>query len=113
MTNSNTWKQRERDIARYFGTERTPLSGGNSRHTRSDSLHEDLFVEAKLRKKHTVISLWDETKELAKKESKIPVVVLAEKGRKGFWILTHSEDLIDVAKQRADVIIKQENDVRD
>ena len=50
-----TWKARERQVAKYFNTNRTPLSGGSSRHTRSDSLHQDLFVECKLRKKHSVI----------------------------------------------------------
>ena len=54
-----TWKSRERKVAKYFNTHRTPLSGGSSRHTRSDSLHDSLFVECKLRKKHSVISLWD------------------------------------------------------
>ena len=39
-----TWKARERQVARFFNTNRTPLSGGSSRHTRSDSLHKDLFV---------------------------------------------------------------------
>ena len=66
-----TWKARERQVARYFNTNRTPLSGGASRHTRSDSLHDELFVECKLRKKYSVISLWNETNEMAKKENKI------------------------------------------
>ena len=73
-----TWKARERQVASYFNTHRTPLSGGSSRHTRSDSLHDELFVECKLRKKHSVISLWDETNEMAKKESKTPVIALCD-----------------------------------
>ncbi len=40
-------KTQERRVARYFGVERTPLSGGASRHTRSDTLHPDLFIEVK------------------------------------------------------------------
>jgi len=40
-------KTQERRVARYFGVERTPLSGGASRHTRSDTLHPDLFLEVK------------------------------------------------------------------
>ncbi len=47
----------------------------------------------KLRKKHSVISLWDETNEMAKEENKTPVITLAEKNRKGFWIMIHSSDL--------------------
>jgi len=30
MTARGTWKARERKVAREFGTERTPLSGGAS-----------------------------------------------------------------------------------
>ena len=45
--NSNTWKAFERKVAKALDTFRTPLSGGNSRHTRSDTLHKDLYVEVK------------------------------------------------------------------
>lgn len=34
-------------VAKFFGTHRTPLSGGASRHTRSDTLHDRLFIEVK------------------------------------------------------------------
>jgi hypothetical protein len=88
------WKKDERRIAAYFGTERTPLSGGNGKQTRSDTLHETLFIEAKRRKKHSAVTLWDDTKKLAVKEGKTPVVCLAEKGRPGFWILVHCNDLV-------------------
>lgn len=40
-------KQQERRVSRFFGVERTPLSGGASRHTRSDTLHPDLYIEIK------------------------------------------------------------------
>ena len=88
-----TWKKRERQIAAYFGTIRTPLSGGNSAHTRSDSLHPDLFIEQKHRKSHSVISLWDKVKKLAKRENKIPVVTLTQHNRPGFWLVIHSDDI--------------------
>lgn len=89
-----TWKAAERRIASYFGTERTTLSGGNGKQTRSDTLHEALFIEVKHRKKHSAVSLWDETKKLADKEKKTPVVCLCEKNRPGFWIMVHSDDLV-------------------
>ena len=95
-----TGKARERQVASYFNTNRTPLSGGYSRHTRSDSLHDKLFVECKLRKRHSVISLWDETNEMAKKESKVPVIALCESGRPGFWIMVHSNDLNKLITQK-------------
>lgn len=87
------WKAFERRVALFFGTVRNALSGGNSKITRSDSLHKELFIECKQRKKHAVISLWDKTKILAEKENKIPVVCLSEKNRSGFWILVHSGDV--------------------
>ena len=62
MTARRTWKKRESNVANFFQGQRTPLSGGNSKITRSDVIHEDLFIECKLKKKHTVITLWDETK---------------------------------------------------
>lgn len=86
------WKQFERRVAGFFHTERNALSGGNSKLTRSDTLHPDLFIECKQRKRFAAIRLWDDTKRLADKESKTPVVCLSEKGRPGFWILVHSED---------------------
>ena len=87
------WKQFERRVAAFFKTERNALSGGNSKLTRSDTLHPDLFIECKQRKKFAAISLWNETKQLATKENKTPVVCLSEKSRPGFWILVHSDDL--------------------
>jgi hypothetical protein len=42
------WKQNERAVARYWGSERTPLSGSNSRHgTHSDTLHPTVYLEFK------------------------------------------------------------------
>jgi len=92
------WKNIEKKVALFFGSERTPLSGGNSKHTRSDSLHKQLFIETKYRVKHSVITLYDQVKELAKKEKKTPVICLAQKGKEGFWIVVHSKDLKEVAK---------------
>ena len=89
---NKTWKSVERWVANFFGTERTPLSGGNSKITRSDTLSEDFFIEVKHRKKHTAVTLYESTKQLAMKESKIPIVVLSEKGKHGKYILFNSND---------------------
>jgi len=99
MTARRTWKKRESDVANFFQGERTPLSGGNSKITRSDVIHDELFIECKLKKKHSVITLWDETKKLARIENKIPVVALCEKERPGFWIIVHSSDLHKLKKE--------------
>ena len=72
------WKKRERDVASYFNGTRTPLSGGNGKITRADVIHESLFIECKLRAKHTVVSLWDDTAKLAKLEGKTPVIALCD-----------------------------------
>lgn len=96
MTHKNTWKQSERDVAAFFHTQRTSLSGGNSKITRSDTMHETLFIEVKYRAKHSAVQLWDKTRELAELEGKTPIVALKEKGRKGFWLLIHSDDFCKV-----------------
>jgi len=98
--NQSDWKGRERKTADFFGGERTPLSGMNSKHTGADVIHDELFIEHKQRKSHAVIRLWDKTKALATKEEKIPVVTLSEKGRPGFWVLVKEKDLVAVANQR-------------
>ena len=95
------WKKFERRAARFFGAERNPLSGGNARHSRSDSLHDTLYIECKYSKRHAIVNLWDKSKPLADKEKKIPVVVLGVRGRHGFWVMCHSDDLTAVANQRA------------
>lgn len=79
------WKQRERDVADFFHGQRNPLSGRNGKHTAADVIHDRLFIEVKLREKHSAVSLWDEVKALADREGKVPVVVLCEKNRPGFW----------------------------
>lgn len=98
-TSRSTWKARERQIATMFGTVRQRCSGssGLEHETRSDSRHPRLFLESKLRQSHATRTLWDETKELAKKEGKVPVVILSDKGRPGSLICVHSDDFAAVA----------------
>ena len=73
------WKQAERRVAALFGTTRTPLSGGNGRQTRSDTLHPRLYIESKYRQRFALVDLFIETMGKAAKEGKLPVVVLVEK----------------------------------
>jgi hypothetical protein len=82
MTSRNTWKQRERDIAEDFGTKRNPLSGSMSGHSSSDSLSDTFYLESKLRANPPGWNLFLDTKEKAKKEKKIPVVVISKKFHK-------------------------------
>lgn len=90
------WKAFERRFSRYFGGYRNPLSGRNSRAAECDTVHPHLTIEGKQRAKHSAVTLWDKTNALAAKEGKLPVVVLGEKNRPGFWILVHSDDLCAV-----------------
>lgn len=80
------WKQLERRIAKFFHTYRTPLSGGNSRITESDTLHNKFFLEIKSRKALPFLKLFrEEIMPKAKKEKKIPILVIHE--------TKHSDDL--------------------
>ena len=78
-----SWKKLEQKVARLRGTERTPLSGGNSKQTRSDTLDEIFFIECKLRKDPAIWNLYEQVEALAKKENKIPVLVIKKKGKHG------------------------------
>ena len=42
----------------------------------------------------------EETKKLADKEKKTPVIALCEKERPGFWIMVHSSDLYKLKKEK-------------
>ena len=91
---SNWWKERERQAAALFGTKRQPGSGSMNRDdfTRSDSRHDAIFMEVKVRASHAVRTLWEGTKKLAKKEKKTPVLVLYSKGKVGGLIVLHEDD---------------------
>jgi len=85
-----SWKAFERRVAAYFCGVRCPVLGDD---TKADVNHETLYIECKQRQKHSVVTLWDSVKARAKREKKTPVVCLSEKGRPGFWIMVHSDDL--------------------
>lgn len=99
MTSRSCWKGSEKRAAKFFGSTRTPLSGGNSKHTRSDSLSPDFFVEAKLRAHSATHALYRETEKLAKREGKIPVLALFEKHAKGFLIVVSDGNFARLARK--------------
>src|SRR5262249_4517307 len=94
-THRSTWKRRERSSAALFGARRQPLSGSGGRDdfTASDSNHEQLFIEMKLRASWSVRTLFDRTRILARKEGKVPVLALASKRRPGCLLVVDSVDL--------------------
>lgn len=88
-TASGTWKAFEREVAKFFGTVRTALSGGNSKVTRSDTHHKDFYVECKYRAKSSLHSLYEDTLEKATQEAKIPILCLKQKNSRGFLVVVH------------------------
>ncbi len=92
-THKTTWKRFEAEVARFFGSARAPLSGGNGKQTRSDSLHDTLFIEAKYRGKSAVCTLFRKVAKLAAKEGKTPVVALREKNHEGYLLVIRPQDL--------------------
>jgi hypothetical protein len=100
-THSRTWKRAEEKVVATFGARRQPLSGASGRDdlTASDTTHPTLFIESKLRVRHTTRTLHDATKKLAAPEGKTPVLALFDKNRPGFLIVTHSDDQMTVAAE--------------
>ena len=101
------WKERERQVARWFGAERTVGSGSDAKYGRtsaSDSTHKKLYVETKHRVKYAVVTLWDSVKGKARQEKKVPVIALAERGRPGFWLVMHCGDAEAVLWERLEAV---------
>ena len=110
--NRSTWKKFEGRVARLFGSTRAPLSGINGGVTASDSLSPDFFIEVKMRKRHALWSLFDDTREKAKKEGKVPVIAVGETNRKGALICIHSDDLGKVSELLKEIANERHDDLR-
>lgn len=84
-----------------FGTLRQRLSGSSGRadETAADTKHPVLFIEVKYRDKHAVRTLYDATAKLAKKEGKRTLIALVDKGKPGFLLCLHIDDLGPVADE--------------
>ena len=96
-TSRRAWQMFETRAAAFFGARRKVLSGSAGRDDSdgSDSTHERLHIECKLREKHTVYRVWDAAcKAIArqKERGKTPVICLQEKNRPGFLVVVHSDD---------------------
>lgn len=100
-THKCTWKRRERECAALFGALRQRCSGSSGRNdeSASDSTHLRLFIETKLRATWSIFGLFLATRKLARKEAKIPVLCLAEKGKAGCLVVVHSDDLEAFARE--------------
>ena len=93
------WKKSERRLAEVFGTKRTPLSGRGSRHTSSDTLSENLYIEHKIRKKMSFKQLLQDTEAKAKKEGKVPLIVVRERGSSRWMAFLNLMDIPKVAEE--------------
>lgn len=98
-TNRNTWKTFERRVSEAFNTRRNPLSGVGSGVTASDTRHNKLFIECKLRAKSPIHNLFEKTKIKAINENKIPLLALQCKYQKGFLVVCEFENLKDIVKE--------------
>lgn len=90
------WKVFERYISGIFRTTRNALSGGNSKVTRSDSLHPKLFISCKYtRNNHkTLRTLVAEEREKARKENKTAICVIGEfDDRANAIVVIHLKDI--------------------
>ncbi len=92
----SSWKKFEARVASVFGSTRTPLSGGNSKVTRSDSFHASLFIECKHGIKSAFWTLYNSVKPKAVKEGKVPVLCLGNKNHEGFLVCFHLQDMPQV-----------------
>ncbi|MBX8640629.1 MAG: hypothetical protein KIS29_09880 [Thermoplasmata archaeon] len=70
-----TWKDNELKFSKIFGTKRNPFSGSMSHQTKSDTLHEDFYIEMKDGKQSLPTKLWVSILEKAKEEGKIPMLI--------------------------------------
>jgi len=97
---SSAWKGFERRVAETFGGIRAAFSGARPdiTGTRADVKHDRLFIEAKWRERHSLMTLWRDTAEKARREYKVPIICLAEKNKPGFLICFHSDHLEALAR---------------
>jgi len=74
----DAWKVFELKVAKFFGGQRNPLSGGNGKHTRGDLIHKYLYGECKYSQE---TPLWKSYRLLQRRSSskgKIPYFFIAD-----------------------------------
>lgn len=101
MTHRSTWKAAERRVASFFDAVRVSLSGSNNQQaaTSSDTDSEFFYIEVKYRQKFSVLTLFQDVIQKAKKEKKLPLLALVEKGKPGFFLVLRQKDL-DILVQK-------------
>ena len=109
-TSRSTWKRAERKAARFYGTERLPGSGAWRRITKSDTMHDRLYIEVKLKHHWPKTGVWPifvDAAEKAKVEGKIPMLVVRTKGQS---LVLHiiSQDGIETLVQERLAVVERE-----
>ena len=100
-------------MAKFFGCSRTALSGGNSKITRSDTLHPHLFIECKYGKNVAPWKLFLETEEKAHAEGKTPCLALKLSRQEGFLLCMRDRDLLKIATVYESAMWKSHDDTVD
>lgn len=94
------WKQLERRVAKKLGTQRTPLSGRNSRITGSDTLSDRFYCEVKTRSKLPFWTDFQEARFKAKAEGKRPILVFHKKGYPGNVVMLDLDDFVEIEGEK-------------
>ena len=82
------WKRVEKRVAALFGTRRRRMSGSDMESGGDDIVHDRLHVEVKHRQRHGAVRAFKEhVVPKARKEGKLPVLVMAEVGKPGLYLL--------------------------
>jgi hypothetical protein len=68
-----SWKREEREVAKAFGTSRALMTGTDEK---TDIQHKLFCVDVKLRQRWDVDKWFEELREYADKQSKIPILTL-------------------------------------
>ncbi len=92
-----TWKAVERRLAKQLGGQRNPLSGIRSGHgTHGDLLHPTVYGEFKHTARAAILSLLRATVRLAKRERKMPIIVMHEKGTQNYAAVLPFSDFLTI-----------------
>jgi len=86
-----SWKKAERNVSKKLNAQRNPLSGRMGGYTSGDVIHPSLYVEVKQKKRFAVLAIMKDTEEKARKEKKIPVLVIHQGGAKRRYYIIQEE----------------------
>lgn len=103
---AKSWKSVERRIAKRLGTNRTPLSGENSRHTGSDTLHPNLFVEVKSWEDPSLHDEFMDLRRKARYRDKKAMILLEENAEDPmFLLITDFDEALEQDEPRSESLL--------